>query len=79
MCPQDKFLTVELNLNLINFQRFLILQIFQQCVSSQHLTCQEENKLIISKAQDERFQCQTNLTMQSWETIGRGKVKNNFK
>lgn len=79
MCPQDKFLTVELNLNLINFQRFLILQIFQQCVSSQRLTCQEENKLIISKAQDERFQCQTNLTMQSWETIGRGKVKNNFK
>ena len=46
---------------------------------SQRLTCPEENKLIISRAQDERFQCQTNLTIESWETIGRGKVKNNFK
>ena len=61
---------------MINFQRFLILQILWQCVSSQRLTCQEENKLIISRAQDDRFECQTNLTMESWETIGRGKIKN---
>ena len=73
------FKILELNWNLINFQRFLIFQILQQCVSSQRLTCQEENKLIISRAQDDRFQCQTNLTMESWETIGRGKVKNILK
>ena len=45
-------------------------------MSSQRLTCQEENKLIISRALDNQFECQTNLTMESWETFGRGKIKN---
>ena len=43
---------------------------------SQRLTCQEENKFVISRAQDDRFECQTNLCMESWTTIGIGKVNN---
>ena len=48
-------------------------------MSSQRLTCQEENKLVISRAQDDRFECQTKLCMDSWETIGIGKVNIFFK
>ena len=63
------------NLKLI--QRFLLFNVFvwHRCLSTQDLTCRDENKLIISKAQNERFQCQTNVTIDSWEHIGRGRIQ----
>ena len=47
--------------------------------SQGQLTCRDENASMKLKAQDDRFECRTNLTLTAWENVGIGKVSNLWK
>ena len=47
---------------------------FQLFLPIEGLTCREENQVLLSNAQDDRFECRTNLTLDSWDDLNRGTV-----